>query len=665
MGRGLRSVNDSSSAALPIVGSKRKIRRSLMTRRRAAVLILVHLIAAAHIAHWRLNGSTLTPVEPSEAMEFAKHSIVNAGLIFFAATIVLTAIFGRFFCGWGCHLVALQDLCRSLMLKIGIHPKPFKSRLLRWVPLAAFAYMFLWPIAYRAWIGDAFGPVRVELTKSAFWETFPGWPLAITTFVICGFVLVYFLGAKGFCTYACPYGGIFGPVDKLAPLAIRVTDACEGCAHCTATCSSNVRVHEEVRIYGRVVDSGCMKCMDCVSVCPMDALYLGFGAPALATGTRAGRSRPKRRHDLSWGEEILLAASFLAAFVVFRGLYNAFPFLFSLGWSALFSFLTLQTWRLATRDALRVGPLALKRERRLRPAGWIFLIVIALLGTFWIHSGLVRTRGFLGERLYPASVPLVAATIQRGSPPTLDAQDRERVEATIGHLAFVDRWALRDSAEVDIRLAWLSRLAGRPAAFRAHAQRALAAAPANSVMRHELADYYSGHGDGERARELYEAVLALDPAASAAAINLGTLYASRGELQSARRAFESGLAARPGTPRLHYNLALTRLALGEDAGAIASFERALELEPDFREARENLAGYLCSLGRFEEGLAHYRIALEQAPDDAATRLLAARAYLGVGDLQSSEVEVRRALEIDPSVAGGRELLASLLGDGPH
>ena len=662
MARGPKSVNETSSSALPIVGSKRKIRRSRMTRRRAAVLIGVHLIAAAHIAHWRLSGSTLTPVEPSEAMEFAKHSVVNAGLIFFAAAILLTAIFGRFFCGWGCHLVALQDLCRSLLLRIGIHPKPFRSRLLRWVPLAAFAYMFLWPVAYRVWIGDAFGPVRVEMTKSAFWETFPGWPLALATFLVCGFVLIYFLGAKGFCTYACPYGGIFGPVDRLAPLAIRVTDACEGCAHCTATCSSNVRVHEEVRIYGRVVDSGCMKCMDCVSVCPMDALYLGFGAPALFTGTRGGHSPPKRRPELSWGEEALLATTFLLTFVVFRGLYNAFPFLFSLGWSALLSYLALQTYRLVRRDALRLGKLTLKSERRLRPAGWTFLVVVAVLGLFWAHSGLVRARGYLGDRLYSSSVPLVAATIQRGAPPTLSVHDRERVERTIGHLGFVDRWALRNSPEVDIRLAWLSRLAGRPAAFRAHADRALVAAPANSTMRHELADYYSGHGDGERARALYEQVLALDPSASAAAINLGTLYATGGDLESARRVFETGLAARPDAPRLHYNLALTRLALGEDQSAIASFERALELEPTFLEARENLAGYLCSLARFEEGLAHYRVALEQNPDDAATRLLAARAYLGVGDLVSAEAEVRRALEIEPSVPGGRELLARLLAD---
>ena len=64
-------------------------------------------------------------------------------------TIVLTAVFGRFFCGWACHLVALQDLARGLLEKFGRRPKPLRSRLLRWVPAIAFVYAFLWPVVYR------------------------------------------------------------------------------------------------------------------------------------------------------------------------------------------------------------------------------------------------------------------------------------------------------------------------------------------------------------------------------------------------------------------------------------------------------------------------------------------------------------------------------------
>src|SRR5690606_33665511 len=102
-----------------------------------------------HILHWLYTGSSITPVEPSEAMEFSKHGVINAGLIFFVLVLLSTLILGRWFCGWGCHVVLLQDGCGWLMKKMGIRPKPFRSRLLMWVPLLLGLYMFIWPAFYR------------------------------------------------------------------------------------------------------------------------------------------------------------------------------------------------------------------------------------------------------------------------------------------------------------------------------------------------------------------------------------------------------------------------------------------------------------------------------------------------------------------------------------
>ncbi|MCA9312072.1 MAG: 4Fe-4S binding protein, partial [Phycisphaerales bacterium] len=279
----------------------RRLGHSRMGRRRAAVLIAVHLLILAHIIHWLATGRTLSPVEPSESMETIETGLVNAGAIFFLLAILSTLIFGRFFCGWGCHIVALQDLCGWLMKKCGVRPVPFRSRLLPLIPIILAFYMFLWPTLLKgviepaldtAWPAAraALGPLpgvptefRNELVQEDYWATFPTIAVAIPFLLICGFATVYFLGAKGFCTYGCPYGGIFSPVDRIAPGRIIVDhDKCEGCGHCTAVCTSNVRVHEEVRDYGAVVDPGCMKCLDCVSVCPKEALFLGFGAPAIA-----------------------------------------------------------------------------------------------------------------------------------------------------------------------------------------------------------------------------------------------------------------------------------------------------------------------------------------------------------------------------------------------
>ncbi|MFO0840551.1 MAG: tetratricopeptide repeat protein [Phycisphaerae bacterium] len=261
------------------------------------MLIAVQLLIAIHVVHWLAAGSTLTPVEPSEAMEFSKYGVVNAGAIFFALAILSTLILGRWICGWACHLVALQDLSRWLLARVGMRPRPLRSSLLGLVPLIAFLYMFVAPPVYRA-LGHA-SPMHLATNfyTEEFWATFPTWTPAILTLVICGGVIIYFLGAKGFCTNACPYGAVFGVADQFAPLRVRVTDDCRQSGHCTSVCTSNVRVHEEVREFRMVVDPGCMKCLDCVSVCPNDALFVGIGPPAIGLSVSPGSVRPPSRTE--------------------------------------------------------------------------------------------------------------------------------------------------------------------------------------------------------------------------------------------------------------------------------------------------------------------------------------------------------------------------------
>ena len=120
-----------------------------MGRWRAAVLISVHLVIIIHIVQWLLHGLTLSPVEPSESMYAIELGRLNAGFVFFALALASTLLFGRFFCGWGCHVVALQDLCAHWMTKAGVRPKPFRTRLLPLWSLALALYMFVWPAFKR------------------------------------------------------------------------------------------------------------------------------------------------------------------------------------------------------------------------------------------------------------------------------------------------------------------------------------------------------------------------------------------------------------------------------------------------------------------------------------------------------------------------------------
>ncbi|HEY3243268.1 MAG TPA: 4Fe-4S binding protein, partial [Phycisphaerae bacterium] len=463
-----RTPRVGGDVALPVLDASSvsggKVRKSRNGPRRAAVLIAVHVLFIGHLVHWKLAGRTLSPVEPSETMYALNHSHdspavrhLNAGFFFFAIAILATLIFGRFFCGWGCHIVAYQDFCAWLMKKMGIKPKPFRSRLLVWVPLLAALYMFVWPNAYRVLFAHTPAPPLVsQITTTEFWKTFPGPIVAIATVLICGFAAVYFLGAKGFCTYACPYGGFFGLADKVAPVRIRVTDACEHCGHCTAVCTSNVRVHEEVARYGMVVDPGCMKCMDCVSVCPNDALYVGFGAPAIATGriaekraaarkdSRTSDAPPRkpapRRYDLSWPGEIALSLVFLTVLLCFRSLYGWFPFLMSLGMAAVVSYILLQCYRLFAMPTVTIQNWRPKVAGAIQPSGWGLLALGAVLVIWTAHSGFVQYNRFAGEYAYAAAgMPTVGIDLR---PPATDARELTQLNLAAARLERVARWAL-------------------------------------------------------------------------------------------------------------------------------------------------------------------------------------------------------------------------------
>lgn len=534
-------------------------------------LIALHVVIAIHIAHWSSSGSTLSPLEPSESMEFSKHGIVNAGLVLFALSIASTLILGRWFCGWACHVVALQDGSRWLLLKLGIRPRMVNLGVLGAVPWLAFAYMFLAPAVQRLMHGQSLAVHAVRWTTESFWSTFPSWPVALVTFVVCGFAVVYFLGSKGFCNYGCPYGGIFGVADQLAPLRIRVTDACEGCGHCTAVCTSNVKVHQEVRDFGAVVDPACMKCLDCVSVCPNDALYLGFGAPAIMTKPRAGaaerirqavagatsgrgarlalvlgfsvatlcvfmsfdgdidgtlvsvlsagafavallfRGKARRAEDYTLAEELLLAMLFLVAMLVFRGYRNSVPFLFALGLAAILAYLAVQWLRLFYQRDVALQRHRLRLDGKLTKSGVAFAALMLPVGWLWVHAGVEQNQTRVQQSESRAQVARARQLFMQG----LEAGSNNR---------FAD------------------------------------------------------------ATELFHKALELDPRLVEARVNLGGMLCASGRYQDGIVELELALAEHPSDADTRVLLARAYLAIDDRASARTQLESAVTLAPDHVDA---------------------------------------------------------------------------------
>jgi polyferredoxin/Flp pilus assembly protein TadD len=598
------------------------VRASKASRRRAGALIALNVLMIAHVIQWRVMGRTISPIEPSESMYTLQNGFINAGFIFFTLAILATLVFGRFVCGWGCHVLALQDFCAWLMKKLGVTPKPFRSRLLVFVPLLAALYMFVWPTAHRFFTKPKEAPLVPPFTNHLvtgdFWATFPPVAVAVPFLFICGFMTVYFLGSKGFCTYACPYGGFFVLADKVSPGKIRVTDACNQCGHCTAVCTSNVRVHAEVKAYGMVVDPGCMKCMDCVSVCPNDALYFGFGMPSIAVHQPA----PKH-HPLTWGEEVAALFVFAASYWAAWDVYQLVPMLMALGIASITTFLAVTTAKmLRTRD-FSFHRFDLKASGRMRGAGWGF----AGFALLWIglnaHSGWVRHHESAGARAFQGvRVPDELALARANPDAWLSPADRRNIASGKRHLHAARDAGLFVNRDALPKLAWLEYLSGN-------------AEDAVDLLA-TAAAYQRG---GARALSLYYR---------------GAILNRLGRHQEALASLDEALAERSDLILAREERGESLWQLGRRPEAVAAWGDAVARNAGLVLANNLLAGAVASMGRPEAALAYERQADRSTPADPFFHWMVGLRLQGVGMGALAEKHFRRAIDLDPRFRSRRD-----------
>lgn len=653
-------------------------KRSRFARRRATVLALVYVAMAAHVAHWKLTGKTLAPLELNEVMYTLELGIVTAGFIFMAAATLSAGIFGRFFCSWGCHILALQDLCAWLLRKIRIKPRPVRSRMLILVPVGAMIYMFLWPTAHRllatTWPGltsvigvpksftmriasDADG--WASFVTQDFWRNLPGPGIAILTFAVCGFLIVYVLGSRGFCRYGCPYGVVFGLADRVAPGRVYNTTECIQCARCTAVCPSGLPVHEEIAQYGRVVSPNCLKDLNCVSACPVGNLRFGFTKPAGFASI--GKDHPRTRYDFSMREEIVIALVFGLSFFAFRGLYGLVPFLLSLGIGGILSYLVVIGWRLFRQRSLKAGGFRLKHSGRLTQPGWVYASSMAAVFLLTLHCCFIRYHEISGERAFER---LQVAWAEQEDIPG-------GVGVVLRHHEARQRWGLHPGRDIGRDLALAMVDAGRSRDAVTLLRDVLRVEPRDLHCRLALGRALATLGENGAARAEWKTIADLErsflaknagvvPIVAAAHENLGKLARQENALDDAQAWFRSALTLEPHRYGALVGLGELSALKGDWKDAISHMRSALDAQPHNAEAHYNLAVMLALGGHGDDAERHYRESLRIDPEDAQCRnnlgfLLAAR-----GDEEEAEAELRRAIALAPGYAEAHLNLGRLL-----
>ncbi|MEZ6196829.1 MAG: tetratricopeptide repeat protein [Planctomycetota bacterium] len=694
-----------------------RVRASRMGRRRALVLVAIHVVVFARILHWKLTGSprVVAPVEPSEAMYALADGVLNAGALMLIISMLSVLVLGRFFCGWACHLVALQDASAWLLKKVGIRPRPLRSRWLVLIPLGAGLFMFGMPLLNRLVAGVSSGRERGFFTDD-LWQTFPGFWVGLATFLFCGFGMVYLLGAKGFCTYACPYGGLFGVADRLSPLRIRVDDSCRACGHCTAVCTSNVEVAFEVHRYGAVVDPGCMKCLDCVSVCPENALSLGFGRPALFTPPRREGGRDRRRFP-GFAAELIGLAVFAVSLAIFVGLPNSFlgrrldwasslagrtPLLFGLGLAATTGILALALTRTFRGEEFRLQRWVLRRDGKATRGGRSFAFVAGLilllvgwlgLGQWFMWKG-DRLTADLRPRLYELASRPETESLPEADRAVLDAADRAyaraeslRVFPDLRPLArrsglaaarrdydAAERHALAAlEVEDDFAPAWedlatVRRLKGDAPGEEAALLRALELDPEGESHLVRLVALRMGRNDLDGALAMEIRLLdALPPEErekrAIVLAQIATIELRRGRVEEGRKRLDEALRVDAGCLPAHATLAAL-LEGGDPAAAIPHFEAVLARHPFDFGLRYRYRAALEAAGRgeearadFEAGLNELQMAIPKAPNRDELLFYLAAELFSASRFEDAESILVPLAERHPEDATIRDLLA--------
>lgn len=239
-----------------------------------------------------------------------------------ALLLVLSLVFGRFFCGWVCPLGALFDISHRLFgtrekthaggrrLKYGLLVFLLSASFFG-LPLAGFIDPF--SLLVRG-LTFAVYPAFDEATRSFFTLTYrhgPGWLNAVTEpvysfmkasvlpfadkvyslsilslLLLLVIVGLSFVERRFFCRRLCPLGALLAVCARFAPLRLAGGgEDCGACGHCRKICRMGaIDENREIAV------SECILCLDCLDGCPRGLISYG-----LAKGKRTREIDLSRR----------------------------------------------------------------------------------------------------------------------------------------------------------------------------------------------------------------------------------------------------------------------------------------------------------------------------------------------------------------------------------
>ena len=234
-------------------------------------------------------------------------------------TVLLTLLFGRFFCGWICPMGSLIDACRMLFGRPGGSPEPGRRQLkhlllffflaaaLLGLPLAGYldpfsllvrgftfavqpgldhaaTTFFTWSYHHLpTWANALIEPIYTLLKKGLLPFNAKVYELSILSlFILLGALALSRLESRFFCRKICPLGALFALCARFSLFRLVGGNGnCSPCRLCRDICRMGA-IDEH-----RSIHSGeCILCLDCLTRCPRDRIQYRMRSPAAKLATQ-------------------------------------------------------------------------------------------------------------------------------------------------------------------------------------------------------------------------------------------------------------------------------------------------------------------------------------------------------------------------------------------